>query len=168
MTVALRRLVMLALAVGIALAADRQASAHKFYASLAQVERTTDGRLEVAFRFFADDLEAALRKATGRQVVVENTAAFGRAFEPWINAVFVLEAGDRRTAFKYIGAEVTVETAWVFVESAWPDPLAMTSMTNAVLVDLFPAQVNTVNVVEGGKRASVMFDAVRRRVSRLM
>ena len=32
-------------------------------------------------------------------------------------------------------------------------------MTNAMLVDLFPEQVNTVNLVEGGKRSSKVFDA---------
>ena len=168
MTVALRRLAMLALAAGIALAASRPLSAHKFYASLAQVERTADGRLEVALRLFPDDLEVALRKVTGRRVVVENSAAFGEAFEAWVNTVFVVEAGDRRTTFKYVGAEVTVETVWVYVECPWPDPLAASTMTNAMLVDLFPDQVNTVNFVEGGKKSSKVFDAVRRRVSRLM
>ena len=78
-------------------------SAHKFYASLAQVERTADGRLEVALRFFPDDLEAALRKATGTRVVVEDSTAFAAAFVPWLNAVFALEAGGRRTAFRYVG-----------------------------------------------------------------
>ena len=143
-------------------------SAHKFYASLAQVERTADGRVELALRFFPDDLEAALRKATGKRVVVEDTAAFGEVFEPWLNSVFALEAGGRRTAFKYVGAEVTVKTAWVYMEAVWPDPLAASTMTNAMLVDLFPEQVNTVNLVEGATRSSKVFDAGKRRVTRLM
>jgi hypothetical protein len=167
-TVALRRLALLALSTALVLAATGPASAHKFYASLAQVERTPDGRLEVALRFFPDDLEAALRKATGRRVVVENTRVFGDAFTAWIDTVFSLEAGDRRTAFTYVGAEVSVKTVWVYVECAWPHPLDVSTMTNALLVDLFPEQVNTVNFVEGGRRASKVFDATTRRAGGLM
>ena len=61
--------------------------AHKFYASLAVVERTAEGRLEVSLRFFPDDLEAALRKSTGRTIAVENTKEFAAAFEPWLDSV---------------------------------------------------------------------------------
>ena len=168
MTVARRGLTLLVLAVALGLATARAVSAHKFYASLAQVERTADGRLEVALRFFPDDLEAALRKATGTRIVVEDTSAFGEVFEPWLNAVFALEAGGRRTSFKYVGVEVTVKAAWVYVEAAWPDPLAASTMTNALLVDLFPEQVNTVNFVEGGQRASRVFDAATTRATGLM
>jgi hypothetical protein len=156
------------LAVALAAAAGGATSAHKFYASLAQVERTADGRLEVALRFFPDDLETALRKATGTRVVVEDSAAFGAVVEPWLNTVFALEAGGARTAFRYVGAEVTVKAAWVYVEAEWAHPLSASTMTNAILVDLFPEQVNTVNLVEGAKRSSKVFDRATRRASGLM
>jgi hypothetical protein len=156
------------LAVAIVLAAGSATRAHKFYATLTQVERTADGRLEVALRFFPDDLEAALRRATGTRVVVEDSAAFRAAFEPWINTVFALESGGRRTAFRYVGAEVTVKTAWVYAEAEWPVPLSASTMTNAILVDLFPEQVNTVNFVEGGTRSSKVFDRTTRRASGLL
>ena len=142
--------------------------AHKFYASLAQVERTPAGRLEVSLRFFPDDLEAALRKATGRTIALENTKAFAAAFEPWLNSVFSLQAGKQSTAFKYVGIEVTVEAAWVYVETAWPEPLDRSSMKNAILFDLFPDQKNTVNFVEGKKRSSVEFSSDRTKADKLM
>lgn len=163
-----RTLIGALLTVALAVASGGALAAHKFYASLAQVERTPDGRLEVALRFFPDDLEAALRKATGTRVVVEDSAAFGSAFESWINATFALEADGRRTAFKYVGAEVRVKAAWVYVEAEWTHPLSASTMTNAMLVDLFPEQVNTVNFVEGGRRASKVFDRATRRASGLM
>ncbi len=142
--------------------------AHKFYASLAQVERTPAGRLEVSLRFFPDDLEAALRKATGRTIVIENTKAFASAFEPWLNSVFSLQAGKQSTTFKYVGIEVSVEAAWVYVEAAWPEPLDRSSMKNAILFDLFPDQKNTVNFVEGKKRSSVVFSSNRTKADKLM
>lgn len=142
--------------------------AHKFYASLAQVEHTATGQLEVSIRFFPDDLEAALRKATGRTVALKDTPEFAAAFEPWLNSAFSVQAGEQRTAFKYVGLETTVEAAWVHVEATWPEPLDRSSMKNAILLDLFPEQENTVNFVEGGKRSSVVFSAGKTEAAHLM
>jgi hypothetical protein len=142
--------------------------AHKFYASLAVVERTAQGRLEVSLRFFPDDLEAALRKATGRTIAVENTREFAAAFEPWLDSVFSLTAGGQTTRFKYVGVEIGVESAWVYVEAPWPEPLERSSMRNAILVDVFPEQKNTVNFAEGRKRSSLVFSADRTTADRLL
>jgi hypothetical protein len=163
----LGRLVALACLV-LGLAALGTAAAHTFHASFAQVERTADGRLEVSLRFFPDDLERDLRRVTGTRVVVDDTKAFAEAFEPWLNARFALEVDGRRTTFRYVGAEVTVKTAWIYVEADWPVPLERSTMTNVLLVDLLPEQVNTVNVVEGAAHASQVFSATRTHASRLM
>lgn len=144
------------------------ARAHKFYASLAVVEHTAEGRLEVSLRFFPDDLEAALRKWTGRTIAVENTKEFGAAFVPWLDSVFSLSAGGRTTRFQYVGVEVGVETAWVYVEAPWTAPLDRSSLKNAILLDLFPEQKNTVNFAEGKKRSSIVFGADKTTADRLL
>ena len=144
------------------------ALAHKFYASLAVVEHTAEGRLEVSLRFCPDDLEAALRKSTGRTIAVENTKEFAAAFEPWLDSVFSLSAGRQTTRFKYVGVEVGVESAWVYVEAPWTEPLDRSSMKNAILVDLFPEQKNTVNFAEGKKRSSIVFGADKTAADKLM
>jgi len=157
-----------AVVASLTLASGGLALAHKFYASLAQVEHTADGRLEVSLRFFPDDLEAALRKATRRAIGVENTKEFGAAFEPWLNAAFSIQAGSRTSAFKYVGVEVSVEAVWVYVEAPWTEPLDRSSMKNALLFDLFPDQKNTVNFVEGKKRSSIVFSAQKTTADKLM
>lgn len=162
------RACLVALVLALVLMPGGTASAHKFYASLAQVERTPDGRLEVALRLFPDDLEEALRRSTGKRVVVEDSKAFAAALLPWLNRHFALESGMQRTTFTYVGAEVTVQIAWVYVEAPWPVALDASAMRNDILVDLFPDQVNTVNFVEGGRRSSQVFSATRTRAERLM
>lgn len=157
-----------ALAASLALTSGGPALAHKFYASLAQVEHSADGRLEVSLRFFPDDLEAALRRATGRAIGVENTKEFGAAFEPWLNAAFSVQAGSRTSAFKYVGVEVSVEAVWVYVEAPWTESLDRSSMKNALLFDLFPDQKNTVNFVEGKKRSSIVFSPQKTTADKLM
>ena len=156
------------LAAALAVASGTIASAHKFYASLAQVEHTADNRLEVSLRFFPDDLEAALRKSTGRAIAVENTKEFAKAFEPWLNAAFSLQAGSRTSVFKCVGVEAQVEVAWVYVEAPWTESLERSSMKNALMVDLFPEQKNTVNFVEGKKRSSVVFSVNKTQAEKLI
>ncbi len=152
----------------LAAALGTAAWAHKFYSSLAVVEHTADGRLEVSLRFFPDDLEAALRRSTGRTIAVENTKEFAAAFLPWLDSVFSLSAGKQTTRFKYVGVEVSVETAWVYLEAPWAESLDRSSMRNALLVDLFPEQKNTVNFAEGKKRSSIVFDAQKTAADRLL
>ena len=157
-----------ALAAVLAASWGTSALAHKFYASLAVVEHTGEGRLEVSLRFFPDDLEAALRKSTGRTIAVENTKEFAAAFEPWLDSVFSLSASKQTTRFKYVGVEVSVQSAWVYVEAPWTEPLDRSSMKNTILVDLFPEQTNTVNFAEGKKRSSRVFGAEKTTADRLM
>ena len=157
-----------ALAAVLAAFSGTSALAHKFYASLAVVEHTAQGRLEVSLRFFPDDLEAALRKSTGRTIAVENTKEFAAAFEPWLDSVFSLSASKQTTRFKYVGVEVSVQSAWVYVEAPWTEPLDRSSMKNTILVDLFPEQTNTVNFAEGKKRSSRVFGAEKTTADRLM
>lgn len=163
-----RALVVLLTASCLAVAPGSAAWAHKFYVSLAQVEHTTDGRLEVSLRFFPDDLEAALRRSTGRTIAVENTKEFAAAFEPWINSVFAISASKQTTAFKHVGVEVSVEVVWVYVEAPWTESLDRSSMKNAILFDLSPDQKNTVNFVEGKKRSSIVFSAQKTTADKLM
>ena len=61
-----------------------------------------------------------------------------------------------------------MKTAWIYVEADWALALEKSAMTNVLLVDLFVEQVNTVNLVENGKRSSMVFSATTIRADRLM
>lgn len=146
-----------ALAASVWLLPGGTALGHKFYASLAKVEHTTDNRLEVSIRFFPDDLERALRDGAAKPVAVEDTRQFAAAFEPWFNSVFSLHAGRETSQFKYLGVEISVHSVWVHLEAVWTTPLNRSSLRNTVLTDLFKDQKNTVNFVEGKKRSTIVF-----------
>lgn len=134
---------------------------HRFYASLARVEHTSDNRLEVSIRFFPDDLEKALGVGAAKPVAVEDTGRFAAAFEAWFNSVFSLRAGREVSRFKYLGVEISVHSVWVHLEAVWTTPLDRSSLRNTVLTDLFPDQKNTVNFVEGKRRSTIVFSRDR-------
>lgn len=135
------------------------ASAHKFYASLAQIERVPEGRLEVGIRLFPDDVEQALTAAEGRRVVIDNTASFQRALLKYLDTALVIEAGGERAKWRYVGVDPMVNLLWVFVEADWAKPLKGASVTNRILLDISGDQVNTVNLTDGNAKESLTFTA---------
>lgn len=137
------------------------ASAHKFYASLAQVERVPEGRLEVGIRLFPDDVEQALTAAEGRRVVIDNTASFQRALLKYLDATIVIESGGERAKWRYVGVDPMVNLLWVFVEADWTKPLKGATITNKLLLEISGDQVNTVNLTDGNAKESLTFTAAR-------
>lgn len=137
------------------------ASAHKFYASLAQVERVPEGRLEVGIRLFPDDVEQALTAAEGRRVVIDNTASFQRALLKYLDATIVIESGGERAKWRYVGVDPMVNLLWVFVEADWTKPLKGATVTNKLLLEISGDQVNTVNLTDGNAKESLTFTAAR-------
>lgn len=133
------------------------ASAHKFYASLAQIERVPEGRLEVGIRLFPDDVEQALTAAEGRRVVIDNTASFQRALVKYLASTLVVEAGGERAQWRYVGVDPMVNLLWVFVEADWSKPLKGATVTNRILLDVSGDQVNTVNLTDGNAKESLTF-----------
>src|SRR5918997_501181 len=88
-----------ALACVVALGAARPGAAHKFYASLAQVEyNAASGTVEVAMRVFADDLELALTRRAGRPIRLERKKDSDRLVIEYLREKFELRnrAGERK------------------------------------------------------------------------
>ena len=156
MTYRLRRAAFLMSFVGFVWAPE-SVSAHKFYASLAQIERTEDGRLEVGIRFFPDDLELALSNAAGRRIVVSESTQFRDALLKYIGPNLVIESGADRATFRYVGVDPKVNVLWVFLEADWSRPLKGARLTNRLLQDISSDQVNTVNLTEGSAKETLTF-----------
>lgn len=148
------------LALALALASwPGEVFAHKFYASLAQVEKTSEGRIEVGLRLFPDDVERALSASEGRRVVIGDTATFKDALVKYLDSMFVIASGGERARFRYVGIEAKVNLLWVFVEADWTRPLKGSRLTNRLLLDVSADQVNTVNLTEGDSKETRIFTA---------
>lgn len=146
-------------ALALVLLTPRGTSAHKFYASLAQIERVPEGRLEVGIRLFPDDVEQALTAAEGRRVVIDNTLSFQRALLKYLDTKLVVEAEGERAKWRYVGVDPMVNLLWVFVEADWTKPLKGATLTNTLLLEVSGDQVNTVNLTDGGAKQSITFTA---------
>jgi hypothetical protein len=146
---------------GLALAAllAPGAAAHKFHASLVEVDVNREtGRLEVGMRLFADDLEAALTRRHGRKVRLDATPNTGALVLEYLGEQFAIrDATGSPVELVMVGMEARVDEAWVYVESKAPATLAGARVSDRVFFELFDDQVNTVNLQDGDARTTLVF-----------
>ena len=135
------------------------AAAHKYYTSLAQVEYNAEAKsVEVSLRVFADDLELALTRRTGRAVSLDRTKDADRLVLDYLRDTFgIRNRGGEAKALKWVGMELRAGVAWLYLEAEMPEGLAGARLRDHVLFELFAEQVNTVSVSYPGARADLVF-----------
>lgn len=147
------------LVVWAALSSARPAAAHKFHASLTEVDVNAKERtVEVGMRVFADDLEAALSKKNDRRIRLDVTPDVERYVIAYLkDALVVTDAKGRRLELKWLGMEARVDEAWLYVSAPAPDGLDGGSIVATQFCELYDDQINTVNVQQGTARVTLTF-----------
>lgn len=140
-------------------AAAPSAAAHKFYTSLARVEYNAEEKsVEVTLRVFADDLELALKRRTGREVKLDRTKDAGQLVLAYLRDTFEIKNRDGETkALKWVGMELRAGVVWLYVEAEMPEGLSGARLRDHLLFELFAEQVNTVSVRYQGASADLVF-----------
>ncbi len=153
---------------GLCASAGRAPAAHKFYTSLARVEYNEEEKtVEVALRVFADDLELALTRRSGRRIYLDSTKDAADVALAYLRETFEISGRDgRKVELKWVGMETQADVAWLYFEAPLPDGLAGARLRDRVLLELFQTQVNIVNLKYGGRKLDLVFkrgdDAPRR------
>ena len=132
--------------------------AHKYHTSVTRLEYNAEERsAEITIQTFTDDLEAILSKRAGKAVRLDGGKDSGRLVLDYLRSAFELRLGDASRELQWIGMEMKGGTAWLYVLAKLPEGLSKASLRNALLFDLFEDQVNIVNVVNKGKKSSLVF-----------
>lgn len=135
------------------------AAVHKFYTSLARVEYNAEEKTaEVTLRVFADDLELALKRRTGREVKLDRTKDADQLVLAYLRDTFDIKNHDGDVkALKWVGMELRAGIAWLYVEAEMPEGLSGARLRDHVLFELFEEQVNTVSVRCNSASADLVF-----------
>jgi hypothetical protein len=135
-----------------------RASAHKYHTSVTRLEYNAEERsVEITIQTFTDDLEAILSKRAGRTVRLDGGKEAGRLVLDYLRSAFELRLSNENRELQWIGMEMKGGTAWLYVLAKLPEGLSKASLRNALLFDLFEDQVNIVNVLNKGKKSSLVF-----------
>ncbi|GAA4375489.1 hypothetical protein GCM10023186_08240 [Hymenobacter koreensis] len=137
------------------------AFAHAYHASIMEVKvNGKTQQLEVALKVFTDDLEKALSVGQPRAITLGQASPV--EVQPLIAAylrrtvVFSGKPGED-IPLKYLGMEKENDAHWLFFTVKLPRPMQGVRLQQRLMLDLFPDQMNIVNVEANGKKQSALF-----------
>lgn len=129
-------------------ALPRTAAAHPVHASAALAD-VRGRRVEVTLTVAPEDLQEALRRATGTAIDVDTEANIDALAHAYVSKRFVLESPAGPLPLKWIGSEVEDEAAHLYFEFKLPKDSGGVTVRSAVFFELTPAHINRVQVRRG-------------------
>ncbi len=138
---------------------------HQLKAAITTVlfnERTQ--RIEVMHRFYSHDAEHALKLLSGADADIVDSNDDRLRFGVYVHERFELHGDQGALPLTLRGVELDGDFLWVYAAAPMPDPLpASLTIAHGALRDVWPEQVNTVNVEQAGTVATLTFRGDRRR-----
>ena len=124
------------------------AAAHPVHASAA-VADVRGRRVEVTLTVTPEDLQEALRRATGTAIDIDTEANLDALARAYVSKRFLLESPAGPLSLTWIGCEVEDEAARLYFEFKLPKDSRAVTVRNAVFFELTPAHINRVQVRRG-------------------
>jgi hypothetical protein len=154
-----RSVCLLALLIAFGQAYAAVAFTHKYHTSVTRVEYDAESRsAEITIQTFTDDLKDILARRAGRQVRLDASRETAGLVFDYLRSVFELRRGATGPGeLQWVGMEVKGETVWLYVMAKMLGGLSKATLRNAFLFDLYDDQVNIVNVINNGKKSSLVF-----------
>lgn len=165
---ALRRrcAVLLVLSCWLAGLVSGPAFAHKFHASITQMDyHDKEKSVAVVTRFFVDDFETAISQHAKRPIKFSTPQALKEKANADAVLSYVRERFELKSAkgvpvrFTWVGMEMQADMIWVYFAGKLAGGLAGAQVRNRVMHELFEDQVNIVNFKYDGKQSGTMFNA---------
>ena len=135
------------------------AMAHRYHAALSTIERdASSGAVEIEHRLFMHDLEPVLLQLSDQKVDLDSKD--GEALiRRYVESRFaIVDSGAKPLPLQWVGVELDQTYARVYQEMASAPALNELTYVNQLLTEI-NAQVNTVNLSDGGQQVSLMFTA---------
>lgn len=120
------------------------------------------GNIEIMHRFFIHDAEHAAGVVFGESQNIMESDASRELFSNYVMNRFAVTAEDslgksNELSLNYVGAEIDGQFLWVYQEAEQLDDVKALSVVNVALRDVWPDQVNLVNVEKEGQILSMSF-----------
>lgn len=145
--------------LAIALLMSGIASAHQAKEAITRVlfnPRTEN--IEVMHRFLVHDAEHAVREIFAADADILGSANTRDRFAEYVSQRFSLhDQQGQPIPLQAVGHEIDGRYLWVYAEAPIPSKLESLSVRHQALRDIWPAQVNLLNVDYGGESQSALF-----------
>ena len=148
------------LAASLLACASMAAGAHNFHMGIADISyNAASGSTEVVHTYTGHDVEALLTQLYQRQFDLGQEASEA-ALRRYVEKQFYIVApGGKRLRLQCVGMKVNADKVVIFQEIEHTRLAPGTRIHNQLLTDFLPGQRNTLNVQDGGKIQTLMFDS---------
>jgi hypothetical protein len=142
---------------------------HPFYVSVMEINHNRQTKsLEVTCKVFADDLEDILKK--NYKTAVDLTSkpqqeTINRLVNEYFTHHLSLAADGKPVKLSYIGFEKESESTYCYFEVPNVATVNKLDVTNSILQDLTPEQINIMHVTVNGNRKSYKLNASNKEAS---
>lgn len=116
------------------------------------------GQLEVSHRFYIHDTEHAVQSLFDKNADIINSNQTQQQFADYVAQQFLIQTlTETDLPLTNVGYEVEGKFFWVYQETVIPSKLAGIKMFNGALRDLWPTQINMVNIEGKGNVRTLYF-----------
>ena len=114
--------------------------------------------IEIMHRFRVHDAEHAVKQILGKDADIINSKKTQNQFGNYVHQRFNLfDSAQQHLPLKMVGVELDGKFLWVYQETTQPTKLDNMTIRHDALRDLWPEQVNTINVEGKGKLQTLTF-----------
>lgn len=116
------------------------------------------GNIEVMHRFLLHDVEHAVKRLRKAEADILGSREERQFFADYVNRGFAMADQDGRTLpLNPVGHEIEGRFLWVYAETAIPAGIVSLSIRHEALLDVWPKQVNLLNIERDGEVRSATF-----------
>lgn len=116
------------------------------------------GQLEVSHRFYLHDTEHAVQSLFNKKADILNSEETQLQFANYAATQFLVHTlADENLPLTSVGYEVEGKFFWVYQETAIPKNLSGVKLFNGALRELWPTQINMVNIEGKGTIRTLYF-----------
>jgi hypothetical protein len=134
--------------------------AHQIKAALTKVLfNKNTGNLEVMHRFYLHDTEHAVKALFTKQADIINSADTQELFADYVSQRFFIKPlnGDE-LPLQHVGHEIDRIYFWVYQEVKAPENIKGLTMIHNAMREIWPEQINTVNIEGRGDLRTATFE----------
>ena len=114
--------------------------------------------IEVMHRFLLHDVEHAVKELRDGKVDILNSNDDREFFSRYVHQhFFLIDQEDQSLSLHPVGHEIEGRFLWVYTETAIPEDIKSLTLRHDVLRDIWPSQVNLVNIERNGDVKSATF-----------
>lgn len=132
---------------------------HRYHTSLTRMDyNAKEKTIETSIQLFTHDLVPLLEKRTKKKIDLEKTVDIDKLILEYLSENFILkdDKGEIKK-LKWVGKEVDVDTAWVYLEIPSDKSPDGFSLQNTIFFESFPEQTNLVIARFEEKKSDLLF-----------